>query len=59
MKQTGVKIDGVIYSLDGNLGHNELLDDFFKSIEGIGWHFGGGSYQVDEESRQIEDIDQK
>lgn len=42
MKQTGVKIDGVIYSLDGNLGHNEFLDEFLKFIESKGWQFGGG-----------------
>ncbi|MFJ6413408.1 hypothetical protein [Terribacillus saccharophilus] len=57
MKQTGVKIDGVIYSLDGDLGHNEFLDEFLKFIESKGWQYGGGSFQVDEEGEQIKDID--
>ncbi|GIN93268.1 hypothetical protein J22TS1_43190 [Siminovitchia terrae] len=56
MKQAGVKIEGVIYSLDGNLGHDEFLDEFLQFIENKGWHFGGGSHQVDEEGQEIKDI---
>lgn len=57
MNQTGVKIECVIYSLYGNLGHHEFLDEFLKFVVSKGWEFGGGSYQVDEEGQQIEDID--
>ncbi|WP_239693215.1 hypothetical protein [Bacillus haynesii] len=57
LKQSGVKIEGVIYSLEGDLGHNKFLDDFLEFIESKGWQFGGGSFQVDEEGKQIDDID--
>ncbi|MBU2660273.1 hypothetical protein [Bacillus cabrialesii] len=57
MKQSGVKIEGVIYSLEGDLGHNKFLDDFLEFIESKGWQFGGGSFQVDEEGKHIDDID--
>ncbi|UUI04105.1 hypothetical protein NP439_05310 [Oceanobacillus jeddahense] len=57
MKQAGVKIDGVIYSLDGDIGHNVFLEEFLAFIERKGWSYGGESYQIDEENRQINDID--
>lgn len=57
MKQTRVKIDGIIYSLNRDLGHNEFLDEFLIFIESKGWQYGGGSFQVDEEGEHIEDID--
>ncbi|MGM0750258.1 MAG: hypothetical protein ACQEUS_21030 [Bacillota bacterium] len=57
MKQSGVKIEGVIYSLEGDLGHNNFMDEFLEFIESKGWHFGGGSSQIDEEGQQIDDID--
>ncbi|MGG4255512.1 hypothetical protein ABEW12_19200 [Bacillus licheniformis] len=57
MKQSGVKIEGVVYSLEGDLGHNKFLDEFLEFIESKGWQFGGGSFQVDEEGKQIDDID--
>ncbi|ADP30987.1 MULTISPECIES: hypothetical protein [Bacillus] len=57
MKQSGVKIEGVIYSLEGDLGHNKFLDEFLEFIESKGWQFGGGSFQVDEEGKHIDDID--
>ncbi|MBU8685517.1 hypothetical protein MOD67_16125 [Bacillus licheniformis] len=57
MKQSGVKIEGVVYSLEGDLGHNKFLDEFLEFIESKGWQFGGGSFQVDEEGKHIDDID--
>jgi hypothetical protein len=57
MKKVGVKIEGAIYASEGNLGNNLFLDEFIKFIESKGWEFGGGSFQVDEEGHQIEDID--
>nr|WGE04401.1 hypothetical protein P5640_15125 [Bacillus subtilis] len=57
MKQSYVKIEGVIYSLEGDLGHNKFLDEFLEFIESKGWQFGGGSFQVDEEGKHIDDID--
>ncbi|MGO0711896.1 hypothetical protein P5408_003090 [Bacillus subtilis] len=57
MKQSSVKIEGVIYSLEGDLGHNKFLDEFLEFIESKGWQFGGGSFQVDEEGKHIDDID--
>lgn len=52
-----MKIDGVIYSLDGDIGHNVFLEEFLAFIERKGWSYGGESYQIDEENRQINDID--
>lgn len=54
----GVKIEGCIYANNGvGLGHNEFLDAFIEFIENKGWSFGGGSIQIDEEGKKINDID--
>ncbi|WP_186579523.1 YggL 50S ribosome-binding family protein [Aquibacillus kalidii] len=57
-RPTGVNLDGVIYTNNnGDLGHNQFMDAFLEFIESNGWSFGGGSFQIDEEGEQIEDID--
>ena len=53
----GVQIEGIIYANEGELGHNEFLNAFIEFIESKGWFFGGGTYQVDEEGKLIDDID--
>lgn len=54
----GIQIEGCIYANDGeNLKHDEFLDAFIDFIESKGWNFGGGSSQVDEEGKKIDDID--
>ncbi len=57
MSKTGVKLEGIIYALEGSIGNNEFLDEFLKFIESKGWEFGGGSYQIDEDGNQIDEID--
>jgi uncharacterized protein YggL (DUF469 family) len=53
----GVRIEGFVYSNEGDLGHNEFLDAFIEFIESKGWNFGGGTYQIDEEGEKIDVID--
>jgi hypothetical protein len=57
MKQSGIKLEGVIYPLEGNLGNNNFMDEFLEFLESKGWQFGGGSYQIDEEGNIIDNID--
>lgn len=57
-KPFGVQIEGAIYANNGeDLGNNQFLDAFIEFIESNGWFFGGGSFQVDEAGKRIEDID--
>lgn len=57
-KLAGVQLEGTIYTNDGkDLGNNQFIDVFIEFIESKGWSFGGGSYQIDEEGRKIDDID--
>ncbi|MCP3764682.1 hypothetical protein NLX67_20295 [Domibacillus sp. A3M-37] len=57
-KPVGVQIEGSIYASDGeDLGNNQFLDAFIEFIENKGWSFGGGSFQIDEEGKKINDID--
>jgi uncharacterized protein YggL (DUF469 family) len=54
----GVRIEGCIFAINGDdLKHDEFLDAFIEFIESKGWSFGGGSSQVDEEGKKIDDID--
>lgn len=57
-RPVGVQIEGCIYTNKGDeLGQNEFLDAFLEFIENNGWSFGGGSSQVDEEGKKIDNID--
>jgi uncharacterized protein YggL (DUF469 family) len=56
-RPVGVQIQGYVYANEGDLGHNEFLDEFIQFIESKGWNFGGGSFQIDEEGNKIENID--
>jgi len=57
-KPVGIQIEGSIYASDGkDLGNNQFLDAFIVFIESKGWSFGGGSFQIDEEGKKIDDID--
>lgn len=56
-KSVGVSIEGFVFANEGNLGHNEFWDAFIEFVESKGWHFGGGTRQIDEEGNQIEIID--
>ena len=57
-KPVGIQIEGSIYASDGeDLGNNQFLDAFIDLIESKGWSFGGGSFQIDEEGKKIDDID--
>uniref|UniRef100_C5DAY0 Uncharacterized protein n=1 Tax=Geobacillus sp. (strain WCH70) TaxID=471223 RepID=C5DAY0_GEOSW len=48
-KQLGVYIEGCIYANDDNksIEHDEFWDKFIDFIEANGWHFGGGTKQID------------
>jgi uncharacterized protein YggL (DUF469 family) len=54
-KQLGVEINGCIFANDENvdIDHDEFLDAFIEFVESKGWHFGGGSAQIDEEGNVI------
>ncbi|MEA3319549.1 MAG: hypothetical protein U9Q88_05940 [Bacillota bacterium] len=57
-KPVGVHIEGSIYANDGeDLGNNQFLNTFIKFIESKEWSFGGGSFQINEEGKKIDDID--
>lgn len=57
MKQVGIKIEGTIYTVEGNLGLQEFINEFLNFVESKGWHFAGGSCQVSADVQQIKDID--
>jgi hypothetical protein len=57
-KPVGVQIQGCIYANNGeDLGNNEFLAAFIEFIESKGWSFGGGSVQIDQEGKKIDEID--
>ncbi|MFD1738620.1 hypothetical protein ACFSCX_19030 [Bacillus salitolerans] len=57
-KPFGIQIEGSIYSNSGeDLGNNQFWDAFIEFIESNDWSFGGGSFQIDEEGKRIDDID--
>lgn len=54
----GVLVEGCIYTDNGtDLSHEEFLNAFIEFVESNGWHFGGGSCQIDEEGKKIDDIE--
>ena len=56
-KSVGVEINGCVYGNDGkDVEHEEFLNAFIEFIEAKGWHFGGGTAQIDEDGNKIEDI---
>lgn len=49
---------GSVYANNGeDIGNIQFLDTFIEFIESKGWSFGGGSYQIDETGKKIDDID--
>jgi uncharacterized protein YggL (DUF469 family) len=57
-KPFGVQIEGSIYANNAeDLGNNQFMDAFIEFIENKGWSFGGGSFQIDQEGKQVDDID--
>lgn len=57
-KPVGVQLEGSIHTNnDKDLGNNQFMDAFIEFIESKGWSFGGGSYQIDQEGKKIDDID--
>lgn len=57
-KPIGVHIEGTVYTNDGKaLGNDQFLNAFIEFIESKGWHFGGGSIQVDADGEKIENVD--
>lgn len=55
-RKLGVEIQGCIFANDEGLdiSHDEFWDKFIGFIEGNGWHFGGGTTQIDEEGNVAE-----
>lgn len=52
-KSVGVEINGSVFGDDGKeVGHTEFWNAFIEFIEGKGWHFGGGTAQIDERWEQ-------
>jgi hypothetical protein len=56
-KPIGIKIDGTVYSKEGNIGENEFFKVFIEFIESKDWFFGGGISQIDADGKQIKEID--
>jgi uncharacterized protein YggL (DUF469 family) len=56
-RPVGVYFEGCVYANEGDLTHNEFLDEFIEFIESKGWNFGGGSFQIDAESEKIDDVE--
>lgn len=57
-KTVGVEINGCVFGNDGkDVGHAEFWNAFIEFVEARGWHFGGGTVQIDEDGNKIEDID--
>lgn len=59
-KPFGIKLDGCIYSIDGeSLSEEDFSNAFIEFIEERNWYFGGGLYQVDEEGNHVPDKNNK
>ena len=57
-KPVGIQLEGSIYTNNGkDLRNTQFIDAFIEFIESKGWSFGGGSYQIDQEGKKIDDID--
>ncbi|WP_418027520.1 hypothetical protein [Paenibacillus sp. JJ1722] len=51
--KTGIKISGAIFAAEGNVDHDEFIDEFIEFVEANGWEFGGGSKKIDEEGNDL------
>lgn len=51
--QKGIEINGAVFADEGDLNHEEFLEEFVKFVESKGWHFGGSTKPVDEEGNYI------
>lgn len=53
----GIYLEGTVYAKNGDLGHNDFTNAFTEFVESKGWHFGGGSFQINYDGEKIDDID--
>ncbi|EPD52059.1 hypothetical protein MHH33_12960 [Paenisporosarcina sp. FSL H8-0542] len=52
-KQLGIEIDGCVFADNGDIDLDDFLDKFIEFVESNGWHYGGGTNQVDEDGNNI------
>lgn len=54
-KQLGIEINGCLFSKkDEDIDLDDFLDKFLKFVEDNGWHYGGGTNQIDTEGNKID-----
>lgn len=52
-KQLGIEIGGCVFADNGDIDLDDFLDKFIAFVESNGWHYGGGTNQVDEDGNNI------
>ncbi|BDH62493.1 hypothetical protein MTP04_26230 [Lysinibacillus sp. PLM2] len=52
-KQLGIEIDGCVFADNGDIDLDNFIEKFIEFIEDNGWHFGGGTNQIDSDGNMV------